>query len=82
MSTMTDSTLTYVASSREPWALDDIAAEVGRLYGAGACVVALGRLTTLYVDRRYPTAVPAWDYARELYDAALQGRSVYRAAIR
>jgi hypothetical protein len=82
MSTMTDSTLTYVFNSKDAFGVAEIAGKVERVYGFAVRVAMVGSRATLYVDRNHPNAVPAWDYARELYDAALQGRPAYRAAIR
>jgi hypothetical protein len=73
---MTDSTLTYVFNSKDAFGVAEIAGKVERVYGFAVRVVMVGSRATLYVDRDHPNAVPAWDYARELYDAAIRGNVV------
>ncbi|MDE2020765.1 MAG: hypothetical protein KGJ13_10550 [Patescibacteria group bacterium] len=74
----------HVCSSIHGNALCDIADEVEKLFGFGITIVTIGPITrnTLYIDTRFPTWEKAYEYARELYLASLNGSKSYYAAIR
>jgi hypothetical protein len=77
------SPLKHAYTHRDGNAICDIADEVEKLFGFGCCQVHLSiGFTSLYVDSRFPTWERAFEYARELIDAAHVSREEYASTIR